>query len=428
MIVRKVVAVLGEKLGIDLAYFVKNGTWVMVRQIVSIVTGLLLSVAFARLVTQEVFGQYQLLLSLLSFVSILSIPGLNVSLVRSVAKGYDGDYRKAVRVSFFWSMLGIPILLMLGGYYYIYDSQALGVALMIAAAFFPLLYAPNTWDSFLQGKGRFDIAAQYSIVQMVVNAIAIGAVIAISRDRLVAIVVTYLVSYTFFNVYYFVRSLRYVAHAKESDDMIEYGWFLTKINVLGLLAGNIDKVLVGTLLGPRELAVYTIVSVIAIKVKDVLKVLNSLLLPKIAQQSMALGAIIRQHWKVIVATYSIIGFFAYVYYLTIPWINAMLFSNAYATFSYLSQIFTLTIIVAMPLSFLGYYNAAKKHKRSILFSNALFYLIKIGLSVVLIGLYGVLGAVVAFNLSMVVWLLLYVISTTFSEKRRVSAPLTNAKH
>ena len=85
------------------------------------------------MVTREVFGEYQFVLSVLAIISILSIPGLNISLIRSVARGYEGDYKKVVKVSFKWSLLGVPVLLMVGSYYYLHQRQLLGIALMISS-------------------------------------------------------------------------------------------------------------------------------------------------------------------------------------------------------------------------------------------------------------------------------------------------------
>lgn len=142
----------GRKFGLDLPYFVKNGFWVILRQGVGAITGLALSVAFARLATQEVFGQYQFILSILSIVSILSIPGLNTSIIRSAARGCDGDYKEVVRVSFIWSLLGVPALLIIGGYYYIYQSHPLGIALMISSIFFRFFTLPIPGITFCREK------------------------------------------------------------------------------------------------------------------------------------------------------------------------------------------------------------------------------------------------------------------------------------
>ncbi len=126
-----------KRVGLDLLYFVNNGSWLFLKQLIGGICGLLLSVAFARMTTKEIFGQYQLILSIFSIVSLISIPGLNISVARSVARGNDGDYKNSVKKSFFWSLFGIPVLWITGVFYYLIESHIFGITLMLSGLFFP---------------------------------------------------------------------------------------------------------------------------------------------------------------------------------------------------------------------------------------------------------------------------------------------------
>jgi len=142
----------GQKLGLDLPYFVKNGFWVVVRQFVEVVAGISISIVFARLASQEVYGQYQFILSIFATISVLSIPGLNTSIIKSTAEEKDGEYKNIVKISFFWSFLGIPILFAIGMYYYLTGGATLGIALIIASIFFPFFYAPTPGIIFCRAR------------------------------------------------------------------------------------------------------------------------------------------------------------------------------------------------------------------------------------------------------------------------------------
>ena len=61
----------GKKVNLDMSYFVKNGFWMALRQIVIIISGLIVSIFFTRIATKEIYGNYQF------FVSIFSIRSLN---------------------------------------------------------------------------------------------------------------------------------------------------------------------------------------------------------------------------------------------------------------------------------------------------------------------------------------------------------------
>ncbi|MDP1833391.1 MAG: oligosaccharide flippase family protein [Candidatus Moranbacteria bacterium] len=405
----------GSRIGLDLPYFVKNGFWVAVRQGIGMVSGLALSVAFARLATQEVFGQYQFVLSVLSVVSIVSIPGFNTAITQSVARGYDGEYKKVVRMSFFWSLLGTPILLLIGGYYYIYQSHPLGVAFMIASVFFPFFYAPNTWDAFLQGKGRFDVSARFGSIQSIISSIVTIVVIFSNGDDLIRIIVTYLFSYAFLNGLFYWKAGKYLDNNRIEKGNIKYGYFLSLINLFNFAGSNIDKIVIGILLGAEEVAAYTIISMIAFRLKDLLKTFNSMLLPKFATLDSSLIVFFRTHRIKLVMMFIASLVIGSGYYFAVSYINDLLFGSQYSQYSQYSRIFAITIFFALPTTFLGYYAAAKKNKLSIIIVNPVFYAIKIIINIYFVYRFGLAGAVVSFNISMFIWFLLSLISIIWEE-------------
>ncbi len=365
--------ILGNKIGLDLPYFIKNGFWVMMRQVVGSIGGLLLSVVFARLATQEVFGQYQFVLSILSIVSILSIPGLNTALVRSVARGYDGDYRKVVRISFLWSLLGIPVLLGVGGYYYLYQSHPLGIALMISSIFFPFFYAPNTWDSFLQGKSRFDVSAKYSSIQIAINTVATIGIIFFSRDNLIPIIIVYLISYTFFNGYYFWKSSRYISNNKKSKDVVKYGWFLTKVGAAGLLIDYIDRIILGVV-NIKILAIYAVALNLIVAIKNVIKGLFALTFPKFSKTNAKPS---RKNWFVVMVFALSVTL---AVYMSADNIIILLFTENYREAIPLLKEGSFLIIFFMINSLFGFRTFSGKYKKKIYGVNLLAPLITIVLS------------------------------------------------
>ena len=407
----------GGKVGLDLPYFVKNGSWVVLRQAVVAIGGLLLSVAFARMATQEVFGQYQLVLSILAMVSILSISGLNTSLIRSVARGYDGDYKKVVKISFLWSLLGIPTLLGIGGYYYLYQDQSLGIALMISSMFFPFFYAPNTWDSFLQGKSRFDISAKYSSIQMIVNTIATISIIFFSRGNLIPIISVYLIPYTFFNGYYFWKSWKYIENKKTNQDTIKYGWFLTKMNVLVLISEHIDKILIGIIISPTALATYYIVAFLPIKIKEFGKPFFNVIFPKLASENVTIYKLIRDKVILFVGLFFGITVGAFIYWVVISRISAALFGENYREFYEYSKIYVVLLVLMIPLNIFAKYIQAKKQKIVIIMTDGVYPVVRIVINVIFILKYGIFGAVVAYNVCLVILLAFYIGGIYFLDEK-----------
>jgi len=391
---------------LDLSYIIKNEFWVYLRQIIALITGLAVAVAFARLASKEVFGQYNFVLALLAVVSLLSIPGLNTAVMQSVARGYDGSYKKAVKTSFLWSLLGIPALLGVGAYYYYYNTQIIGICLMMSSIFFPLLNAPNTWNSFLAGKKRFDVATKYGSIQASINAAAMIGILFVNADQLVLIFATYLVSTSFLTCLLFLKSLRYIENPVQDNECIGYGYFITTTNIVGALANNIDKILIGSLLGAPELAIYAIAIMIPTNITHLLKISWSPFTPKFCQDEIKMGTVLEKLKRFILPlTFMVFGV-ALLYWLFIDDVILLLFGQKYVESIIYSRVLLLMILITIPNVFLGTFAFAKKNKNAIVGGYHIFPFIKLFIMCSFIYMWGLMGAVWGLNLSMVIQMLL----------------------
>ncbi len=395
---------LGKKTSLDITYFVKNGSWVLLRQIILIISGLGVSVIFTRTTTQEVFGQYQLVLSVLAIVAILSIPGLSTSLTRSIARGYEGDYKKVIKVSFLWSLLGIPTLLGIGVYYYMYQEQLVGIALMISSIFFPFFYSLNMRDTFFQAKSSFDNATKYNIIQVIVHSMAIIAVVYFRGGNLVWIVSVYLASYTFFNIVYYFKSLKYIENNKQDTEVIQYGWFLTGVGTLGIIASNIDKVIVGIFFSPAHLAIYSIGILVPRQLQNIAKSLLWITVPKQIKHG---DISINNYFKIfLIAAVASIGL-----WFIIPVLVVFLYSNKYAEAVVLAQLSFMFFPVFVLSSLYKNKFLFKASKKEIAAEAVITPIIKITLMVVFIPVFGVQFLAFLFGFQYVIILIvLYVIS------------------
>ena len=257
--------------------FIRNTSWTALNQIVVVVLSVLLSVIFARFTSKELYGNYNFLTSIVTMVSIIAIPGLNTSMLRSISRGMDGVYVKAVKLSFLWSMLGVPILFLVGSYYYLFNNAHIGLGLFVAAIIFPLIYAPNNWIALLQGKKRFDTFAKYSIIQTCIRTTIIITVILLENTNLILIFLAFMLSTALTNLFFYYRSKRFVENDDEEEGWEKSGYKLTLNDFVTLSYDNVDKILIGIFLGPVELAIYaiavSIVSAIKASVIQIIKVI-----------------------------------------------------------------------------------------------------------------------------------------------------------
>src|SRR5689334_805803 len=104
--------------GVDNVYFFKGGFWMMVMQILIILTGIAVSVAFAHLGTKALYGKYQFVLAMVATFGIALLPGTNTALVQSVSRGYEKTITSISKQKYKWSLLGSAALLGTAGYFY----------------------------------------------------------------------------------------------------------------------------------------------------------------------------------------------------------------------------------------------------------------------------------------------------------------------
>jgi len=382
-----------KKYQIDLAYVIKNEFWVYLRLGTSLITGLAVSVVFARLASKEVFGQFNFILAILAIVSIASMPGLNAAILRSTARGNEGNYKQAVNKRFLWSLLGIPALLGVGAYYYYYDTQIIGICLMISSIFFPFVFAPNTWDSFLAGKKRFDLTARYGMVQSSISAAAILGILFLNANHLILILAIHLIITSLLACLLYWRSLKYIENQSKDDECQKYGYFLTGISIVGTVATHIDKIMIGTLLGTSQLAIYAIALVIPTRIKELSKVVWAPFMPKFSQDGIEVGQVLEKLKSFLLPLTLLVLAGSALYLLFIDDILLLLFSEKYVDSIIYAKILLLMILLTIPDGLLGTFIMAKKNVKAIILANYVSPFLGIAIICGFIYVWGIMGAV-----------------------------------
>ena len=213
-------------LGFDVKFFSKNFSWLMASSVFQMLFGLAVSVVLARLASKQAFGEYNFLISVITILSIVSIPGLNTSVFKSASEGKDATFLKAFRLMLLWSLLGIPIIFGLGLYYSSIGSRLIAICLFSAALFFPLYYPTQLWVHFLQGKEKFSQFARYNIISNALRTAAILAAIFISRGSIVAAFLTFFFSNIIVSLYIHSKVAKLVSNDKLDKRWKERGYNL----------------------------------------------------------------------------------------------------------------------------------------------------------------------------------------------------------
>ena len=87
----------------DLVYFLKGGFWINSNYIINSFFFLILSILFANFVSKDIFGIYKYIISITAIAGVFSLTGMNVAVMRAVAQGFDGIFKKSLIEQFKWS-------------------------------------------------------------------------------------------------------------------------------------------------------------------------------------------------------------------------------------------------------------------------------------------------------------------------------------
>ncbi len=272
----------GDKLGFDLPYFVENGFWMILNQAVAMLAGLITSVLFARYFSQETYGAYQLVLAIIAFFSFFSIPGLNPALIRSIAKGNDGDFELSVKLAFKFSFIGSFLIFFVAAYYYFKDENIVSYSLIFSALVFPFLYSFDKWMALLKAKEKFETFTKQNILMTIGKSGLTITVIFLFPDYLLPAVFAYLAGSAFFNIVLYIKTKRYIENDKKGSDTLPYAGFITKLSILNTLVNHFDKILIG-ILDIKALAVYSIALGLINIIKSFIKSVTAITFPKFAK-------------------------------------------------------------------------------------------------------------------------------------------------
>lgn len=330
---------------LDIRYYIKNSSYLIIDQVVSMGFSVLLSIAFARLVTQDLYGQWSYVLSIMGILTIFSLPGISTAINQAVARGYDRVLIEGTKVRFKWSVLGSIAIFGVGTYYFLTDSSLLGKCLMITSLFFPFFENLKGYSTFLSGKKQFSQVAKYDIITQAISVPVTILIIYLSRN-LILILITYLLALCLIRGYFFSLTLKNVKNASDDKEAIPFGKRMTLTEIPGMISSYGDQIIIGILLNFPDLAVYSIALGASNFVRYLVDPIASLTFPKLSQmdEKEAYAAVRKKYIYVVIGMVVVVGISALLY----PYLIPFLYSQKYVASVLYSQILLAGLIFGIP--------------------------------------------------------------------------------
>tara|TARA_B100000745_G_C20153107_1_gene395258 strand:+ start:3935 stop:5191 length:1257 start_codon:yes stop_codon:yes gene_type:complete len=285
-ILRQLNSYLSKKIGTDTSYIFRHGSWLYGLQLFAALSGFVISLALTTYLTVEEFGSYRMTLSVLAIVTIFTLPGVSVAIVRSVAQGKQLNFSKLTKSIMLWSLLGTLVAASASFYYFYVGNWLLGSALLIIALILPMSEGFSIYVPYLRGKKEF---GRSSVRQGVVRLIQTTAVIitAIITANWVLCLLALLLSKTLVDLYFYYYTFDTKALKKEpeTDEVLTYGKKLTFTNAVVMLSEQLDKLFIWHYIGASTLAYYSIAQIIPNTLAGFSNLIPQLALPKFANRN-----------------------------------------------------------------------------------------------------------------------------------------------
>ena len=276
---KKIFDSLGSKIGLDLSYLIKNGNWVSLRFFILGFSGLLLSSFFAKFGSKELLGQYQLVLSTISIVSVCSFLGLNAAALEAVVHGREAGVLRSSKLIFLFSLVGIPILIGVGLFYSTFRHEILfGETLMFTGLLFPFFYALSAWNVYYEGKLLFKESSLRTILLNVVLTIflIVGIFLKLNVLGLIAI---FLLTTIFFQSVFFLDIFRKIQDRTNNFIDTRFGLTVSLQKFVSGLSSTLPAFIISFFFGVELLAVYFIAYYIISALSSFLSNLIGLYMP-----------------------------------------------------------------------------------------------------------------------------------------------------
>lgn len=373
----------------DMLYVMHGGFWLTLAKATGMVVSLLVATAMANWISPEVFGTFRFVLAGAGIIGALSLTGMSSVVVQTVARGYEGALRAGVRDYLRWSFISIALSLGVASYYFVQDNTTLGIGFLLVAALNPILSAYSLFSQFISGKKDFQTQAVYDSIADIIPA-AVLVVTLFFFDNPIVILLSYFCAGILMNVALYRATIRKFRPDSAVDpETLPFVKHLSFMGVLGKVGENIDKVLVFHYLGAAPLAMYSFAQTPIAQLKLLADIPVRVAIPKISERNFSELRTTLPRKTFMLVGLMFLAVLAYV--IAAPFLFKILFP-AYVGAVIYTQALALSLIFTPSAMFSSALTAHLK-RRELYISQAILPILKIGMFVVALPLYGIWGAI-----------------------------------
>jgi O-antigen/teichoic acid export membrane protein len=376
----------------DMVYLAHGGFWLTLGYVLQVISGLVLSVAFANLLPKESFGTYQFVVSMASIVGAFTLTGMGSAIKRATARGSDDALSQGFRVQLAWSTGIVLAAGALAAYYYIQNNALLAVSFLVVGACQPFIAGLSMYKWFLIGKRLFRENFFLETAHKLIPFVALLPALYLTNDPL-TIIAVYFVSHALAALYAYVTTVRrYTSQSTSVEpELTQYSKHLSVMITLDTIAANVDKVLIWTVLGAAPVAIYTLAQMPVIHMQSMFGMIRQIAFPKLVEkpfhelQEILLGKIQRYMLVALCA----VG----IYVVVAPHLFALFFPAYMESVAY-SQVLSLLVLM-VPRWLISESFLAHQMKKELYALHVSTPMVRVGSLAAFLPIYGIWGVVAA---------------------------------
>lgn len=331
-------------------YFRSAVGYLTIKLAIITLCGLVSQYFLTHYLIKEDYGVLIWIGTIMVLLNPFGLPGISTSIIGSVAKGFDGNFRRGTWLEMVGGTIGGVVLIGFGTYYWFWthdDTKAL--IFVVAGVLGPGLWL-DTHQCFWIGKKNFKALFWWAVPVRIFQLFTTVAVLIISPNPVLVFSMQTVIQVAS-NIGAAVGIMIFGKLNNEfSIKFQSYGWFSSFLYIFGTIGSQVDKVVIGTFFGLEKLAIFAVAELINYYLFKIPKNLfHQIFVPHFAEKSLKDGSrwIYKQLPFLFISTIILL----FMVGISLPTVYKILFSSKYVDSIYYAHLFLINVLVSSPVLF-----------------------------------------------------------------------------
>lgn len=244
----------------DMVYLVQGASWLTLTQMCLSLSSFFLIYILANALTSQTLGEYRFLMTGFALLCAFALPGMRTALRESVPKGFTGNLSIAFSSMFRWGLLGTATAFLIAAYYYEAANYGIAWGFLVIGSAVPIYNAATGYGEYLIAIKSLRQNTLYTVAARIITLFATLGAVLFAPQYAWFILAASLLGTIVPNILFHIKTVKLhsTKDLPKDPNLIRYAKHLSVMSALGLLAGQLDKLVIWNVLGAEALALFYI--------------------------------------------------------------------------------------------------------------------------------------------------------------------------